>query len=420
MKLRIEDIVILNEGQQAKQIIESRFSSLKNFHEKVDTRGLSLNTIINYCSFPNISSEAFKMLLTDELKMGWSEIVLDEISQIKKFVDIIFTNIFLYKDVNDLALLEKLQELIQQNNLINENSLIMRCIAKHCYYRNNNKQTIELYRKALDNLPFKYISTQVILNVELADHLFIDGKVEEAEKHYSAAASYIGDPNISKRALYVFYYKKGIMYNSSGQYDKAKEYFFKALNFATINTEYISEPGAVLMAIGSTFARENNYYDAKDFYFKSLFYFHVNDINGHGAALNNISEIYCKLGDYKKAIKYIEYALDLFASEGITYKYLACSETYAETKLMMGDFSGCYKYFYVLKMTLDTSINKKSIKNSICNMIDILNDVELLVKLEDTIIFLISNTDNEIYIEDLCLCLGRLNIKLKKKEVYYE
>jgi tetratricopeptide (TPR) repeat protein len=418
MKLDLKDIVLLNEGQQAKRLIESRFGSLKSFYEKVNTHGLSLKAIRNYCCYQKISSDAFKFLLINEFDMSWNEIVLDDINQIKKYVDAIYTYIFLYKEENDLKLFEKLDELAKQYNMTNERAILKRCMAKYYFYMNNSAKTIELYHDALDIVSNICFSTAIILNVELADHLFMERRCDESQIYYKIAESYINKANISEGALYVYYYRMGVMLNTSGQYQQAREHFQKALNYGKINTEEISQTGAALMAIGTTLKRDAKYEEAREFYLKSLPYFHVDDINGRSTALNNIADIYSLLGDYINAIKYIEEALRALEKYGFTIKYLIFLETYAETKYLIGDFTGCYQYFDVLKETLNTSINKNKIKISICNFINLIGSKDVLEQLEATIYYLISNTRNEIYKDDLYSCLGRLNVKIHyRKEV---
>ncbi len=411
-KLGLQDIKILNEGQQVKVLIESRYGTLKKFHE-LEKPTLSLKAIMNYCSYPHIRSDSFKLLLTEKLSMGWDEIALSDVSQIRRFVKIIYENIVLYNEIQDLEIFEKIINLCNEFSLTNELALMHRNYAKNHYYRNDNVKAIELYKHAINLADSKDYSMQVILCSELADHYFIERNTYESDKYIKKAKEYTTEFKVNDEAMYIFHYRYGTILNSLGYYTRAREYFKRSLDHATINNESISQKGAALMAIGSTYKREKMYDIAKDYYFKSLITFNDKDISGRSSALNNIADIYCLMKDYNSAIRQIKEALEIVSQEGITSRHLTFMQTYAEIKLLIGDTSACFEYINMLRETVGKAIDKKLIKTRIESIIQAINDAGVLKELEKAVYYMKSCTSNISYIDDLYSCLGRISEKIK-------
>lgn len=414
-KIGIQDIIFLDEGTQVKMLIESKYGSLKKFYEQVKPDNLSLKAIRNYCSYAKVSSYTFKVMLVGLFEMGWDEIVLTPTQQLHNYVFDIFHNILIYDTESDLKLFEHLLELCIQNDMKNETAFMYRNIAKNYCYRDYFDKTLEYYNKAIELIDNRFYNTLIMLHVEMAEYFHIDRNVLESERHFRIAENYSMRADVNNYAKYTYYYRRGMVYNSVGQHQKAREYFNIALQFSETNTEVISETGAVLLAIGSSYKREKKYEEAKDHYFKSLFYFKEQDLRGIGSAFNNIADIYCKLNDYQSAIHYIGKAIDLLSKEDISSMLLYCAHTKAEAMLMLGDDTGCYDFFEMLKKADIINVGRTHFKHCINCMIDTLNDSALLTKLEEVILLLIHNSNNETYIEELYSCIGRLSIKRKKK-----
>lgn len=415
-KLKLEDITILNEGQQIKRKIEEKYGSIKDFYEIEKPTELSLKAIRNYCSFDKITSTNLKILMLKLLNEGWDEIIISDVEQIKDIVSKIYRDIRLYNEDEDYALLEKVRALCFKFGLINETALMLRCLAKHFYFRNNNMETLKYYNEAINLIENINIDTLIIIMVELAEYHYMEREVKEAESLFIKAQNYIDNSEkVSNAAIYKYYFKRGIMLNSEGRHSDARGYIEKSIMYAGDNTESNSDKGAAYMAIGSTYKREGVYVEAKENYFKSLFEFHVKDIHGRATALNNVADIYCIFNEYDEAIKYIKAAMELLEKDSITYKHLIIAETYAEIKLMVEDTSACYEYFDIIKKTVDTSINKKNIKNSIISIINYIEDIDLLKELYNAIYYISENTDNYVYEDDLYSCMGRICKRINKK-----
>ncbi len=417
-KLKPEDIEFLNEGQQIKKKIEEKYGSIKDFYETEKITELSLKAVRNYCGYNKITSATFKFLMLRTLDEGWDELVSDDAGQIKNYVIKICRDIMLYKEDKDYVLLEKVRALCVKFELINETALMIRCLGKHFYYRNDIIKTLEYYNEALNLVDKKNIDTLIIITVELAEYHYMERAVKEAERLFIKAQNYIDkSEKVSNSTLYKYYYKRGIMLNAEeGRHSEARDYIEKSIAYAGDNTELNSDKGAAYLSIGSTYKRERMYEEAKEYYLMSLPEFHEKDISGRTSALNNIADIYCIFKDYDEAIKYIEAAMEILERDNVSYRHLVIAETYAEIKLMVGDTNACYEYFDLLKKTIDTSIDKKDIKDSIIRITNYIEDVNLLNELYNLINYMEENTDNYVYKDDLYSCIGRIHKKISKKE----
>lgn len=417
-KLKLEDITILNEGQQIKKRIIEKYGSLTAFYDTEKPTELSLKAIRNYCSYDKITSINLKCLMLKVFNEGWDEIIISDVCQVKNIAGKIYKDIRLYKEDKDYALLQKVKALCSKFGLIDETALMLRCLAKHFYFRNSIMKTLKYYNEALRLIDNISIDTLIIILVELADHHYMEREVKEAERLFIEAQNYIdASKKISSSALYKYYYRRGIMLNSEGLHSEARGYIEKSIMYAGENTELNSDKGASYMAIGSTYKREGVYEEAKKYYSMSLLEFHEKDINGRSLALNNLADVYCILKDYDEAIKYIEAAVKLLDKDSLTERHLIVAQTLAEIKLLVGDASACYEYFNILKKTIHTSIDKKNMKNRIISITNYIEDVNLLNKLYDVIFYIEENTDNYAYKDDLFSCMGRILIKISKKEV---
>lgn len=415
MKLTLQDIVILHEGQQVRKKIEEKYGTLQNFYESGDSEGLSLKAIRNYCSSSIVESKNFKLLLIEKLGIGWNQFVLSEIDQVYKFVKDISENIHIYTADEDYEVLNSVSQLCVKHDLLEQKIKMKRNFAWYYYQRGNNVTDISIYRQAIEELPEIYVDTKIMLHVELADRLYRE-RDTEATLQYNIAKEYTAKANVTASGLYMYYNRYGIMLNQCRKHQEARNHFENALEYALINNETTTQIGAIIMAIGSTYKREKKYNEAKEYYLNALKHFDANDAPGLGSILNNLSDIYLKLGDIKKAIEYIEQAMNLLRKQGITSKYLLCVETYAEIKLMENSFDGCNKYFEVLELLPETTVDKNIIRNSISSMIELITDIGILNRLESILYSLAKKASNEIYRDDLYSCIGRLNVKIKYKE----
>ncbi len=413
-KLKLEDIKILNEGQQAKIIIEAKYGTLKNFYQQ-ENPSISLKSIMNYCCTNKIHSETFKCLVVNKSDKGWNDIVLTKQEQITGYVNKIYTDIMFYKEESDLQLFYKLVELCSKHKLVDEKALMYRNIAKNYYYRNDIQKMIENYNKAIDVIGYQNNDILTILTVELANHYFKEQNVDEAEVLFKKAQAYIQNNHVSNEALYKYHYYRGLIGNTKGKYTEAREYLEKSIQYGDIQTESMSEKGAAFLALGSNYKRVGDYEKAKECYYRALIHIREKDVYGRTMALNNLADVYCILKDYEQAIESIERAKSLLGEDKSISRYMLICQTCAEIKLMIGDTSGCYEFFDLLKKMVNTSVNKKETINRIIYFINHIEDTDLLNDMYDVICYIKDNTDNYIYKHDLYSCMGRVNEKTRKK-----
>ncbi|MGB7605346.1 MAG: tetratricopeptide repeat protein [Lutisporaceae bacterium] len=413
-KLTLDDIKVLGEGPQVKKLIEAKYGTLRKFHQQ-ESPSICLKSIMDYCSSKKIRSGTFKCLIVNKFDKGWEDIVLTEPEQITKHVYEIYNNIILYRQESDIQLFDKLMELCGQYKLADENILMYRNIAKNYYYRNNSMKAIEYYNKAITLIGNQNIDILVSLTVELADHYFKERYVDDCERLFNRARCYIEEYKVSNSTLYKYYYRRGIVCNFEVNYAEALKYLEKSVQYADINTEVMSEKGAAFLAIGVAHKNEGNYEEAKKSYSYAFSHFHEKDIYGRITLFNNLASLYCAMGDYDKAIEYIEQAKDILEKEKIINKQLLISHTYAEIKLMQGDTSAFYKFIEALKTTINSSVNKNSIKNYINSMIKTVDDIDMLKELHKSICYIKENTNNDMYIDTLYSCIGRVYEKLVLK-----
>ena len=129
----IENIEILGEGKQAKNIIEAKYGSIKAFH-KEEKLEISLKALMNYCSLDKIPSTSFKCKLVNIFNLDYDDIIVPKHNQvrhqIKKYVNEIFNNIVMYGDISDLDTFDKIINMCDRLDLIYEKFLMFRNIAK--------------------------------------------------------------------------------------------------------------------------------------------------------------------------------------------------------------------------------------------------------------------------------------------------
>ncbi|MGB7604228.1 MAG: tetratricopeptide repeat protein [Lutisporaceae bacterium] len=410
-KLTLADIKVLGEGPQVKKLIEAKYGTLRKFHQQ-ENPSVCLKSIRDYCSSKKIRSGTFRCLMVNKLDKSWGDIVLTEPEQVTKHVYEIYNNIVLYKQDSDIQLFDKLMELCGQYKLSDENILMYRNIAKNYYFRNNCIKAFEYYNKAINLIGNKNIDILVSLTIELADHYFKERYVDDSERLFNRARCYLENYKVSNSTLYKYYYRKGIVCNFEANYAEALEWLEKSVQYADINTEAMSEKGAAFLAIGVAHKNMGNYEEAKKSYSYAFSYFHEKDIYGRISIFNNLANLYCAMNDYNKAIEYIEQAKDILEKEKITDRQLMVSHTYAAIKLMHDDTSAFYKFIEELKATINSSINKNNIKNNINSMIKTVDDIDMLKELHKAICYIKENTNNDMYIDTLYSCFGRVYEKL--------
>jgi DNA phosphorothioation-dependent restriction protein DptG len=133
---------------------------------------------------------------------------------------------------------------------------------------------------------------------------------------------------------------------------------------------------------------------------------------------NNISEVYKILGQYDKALRYINKAFNCITDNDLA-RIFVYFNTYTEIKILMGERESVLDEFLALLVKVeDFHLYKGLIIEGISNMIVIgSEDENILRRLESAIKGLIESNkcSNEEYIKELKICLE--NIRLCQKEL---
>ena len=165
---------------------------------------------------------------------------------------------------------------------------------------------------------------------KILDYFWNDGKWYDIGNGYVSLQRMIGIVDAAMGAVAyeeserfaMLYHKLGYIYDDLGAYDKALEYYFKALAISetVLGTEH-PDTATTYNNIGSVYwkrSRRDDYDKALEYYFKALAIRekvlgteHPDTANSY----NNIGWVYKALGDYDKALEY--YFKDLAISEKV-------------------------------------------------------------------------------------------------------
>ncbi len=174
-------------------------------------------------------------------------------------------------------------ELAKKFNSKIEEAKALNNIGNAYYYQSNYEKTIEYYKKSL------------IVNEEICNSFNEDEAISKSGKEGIA----ISLNNI------------GIVYEKWGNYEKAIEYYQKALK---IFEELGNRKGmaALMNNIGIVYYNWTNYEKAIEYYQKSLqMEEELGNKQGTANSLNNIGLIYMNWGNYKKSIEYYQRSLKI-------------------------------------------------------------------------------------------------------------
>jgi len=150
----------------------------------------------------------------------------------------------------------------------------------------------------------------------------------------------------------------GAVYFNQADDIKALDYYLKSLKLA----EEINDSlrlATVLMNIGGVYHNKKETNDkALEYFFKALpISEKIGDNDAIGTVNVNIGEIYFELGEYEKALKFLERSIVVFnGSENITYSYILIGKVYSK----MGDF----------KLALENEFKALEISNSFNAQLD--------------------------------------------------
>jgi len=402
-KLNLGDIKIMSPGQQVKKIILDRYGDIANFAEEIN---MEAQTVNQYLKEARLGSRLFRSKLCDVFGKGLDEIVKSKNEQIKNMVQDIYDNIKIYKDANDIHTFKKVQALCIDNNLELEFSKMNRNIGMYYFYYGAIDRAIGAMKVAISSI--KNPSYLIKWKSELGIMYFLQCDYVKSRKMYEDVEELLDKVNgIDEEAVFLHYYRYGVLENNTERYSNAEKYFRKSLEYA----KTIIDIGDTITNIGLSFKLRKSYEEAIEYYNKGLDIFE--DDLSKSRVFNNLAELYKLLGEYDKALNYIRLAFN-HVDRGNISKCFIYFETYAQIQISRGEY----------REGMDIP-NMLSCKQIIIEVIHGLIDeskktdnISKLKRIEAFIENLIRNTPTqyEKYLNGLYACIGEIRLYILSKE----
>lgn len=398
-KFNFDDIKIKSPREQIKESILEQYDSLDEFAELVNLYPDSLRRYLRSTKLPN----SFRLKLVNQLNKGYDEIVLSEEQQLKKLVDIIYKNIEVYKDEDDINALKKLKDLCLERNIILETAKMNRNISIYYYKKNHLNSAVEYMRWAIGGIKND--------NYFLAESISLLGLIYFCKHNYSKSKEILEDAQQlflkikDNNILFHYYYRRGILY--SCMYEKQKEklelsinMFIKALKY----TRERSHLGFTIMNIGIVYSKQNIYEKAIRYYNKALEVFE--DDFSKSVVYNNLADAHKVIGNYEKAAYYIKEAFRCLGTKNIVKSFIYY-QTYVQIKILKGESTAIIeKLKELLAKVDDFFIYSQSIIRGINTIIDygrIYENTKVLEEL-DALIMKLREDSNDEYDKELKAC----------------
>ena len=150
---------------------------------------------------------------------------------------------------------------------------------------------------------------------ELGDKYLRKSKIAEAKKLFESVVA-INKTICLKSEEAITYGRLGCVFESLGEYNKAKEHHAKALAIATEIDDREGE-GVCYGNLGNVFESLSEYQKAKEYYEKALVVAtQIGNRKGEGIQYGNLGRVFGSLGEYQKAKEYHERALAIATEIG--------------------------------------------------------------------------------------------------------
>lgn len=339
-----------------------------------------------------------------------------DIERLKVLVEHITKNIKEFKDKEYIDIFLGLKDLCGENNLPIYAALMNRNIAMHHFYRNDINIAVELLHKTITFLE-KYKEVNLIFSCysDLGLIYYCDGECTKAKESLSKAQELLPyTSDVDNFVMHLYNYRWGILYSHMFELELARQFLSEAEKCAT----NYRQQGNALMNIGLTYKREGNYERALEYYTKALNIYEESDYIDRSVIYNNTAEIYKILGQYDKALEYINKAFEHIDEKNMDY-YFVYFETYTGIRIFMRepeaiidkflDLLSNIKDFFVVREYVIDAINNIAIASS--------ENADMLERLEEVVVKLNEDIqqDKSEYKKELKNCLKK--IKYYKSEL---
>lgn len=335
-----------------------------------------------------------------------------DVEQLKVLVEHITKSIRKFKDKEDIDVLLGLKDLCGESNLPIYAAIMNRNIAMHHFYRNDIDTAVELLYKTITFLE-KYEEVNLIFSCysDLGLIYFCDGECTKSKESLSKAQGLLPHTSdVDNFVMHLYNYRWGSLYSHMLELELARQFFNNAEKYAVNCTQQ----GNAVMNIGLTYKREGNYERALEYYTKALNIYEESDYIDRSVIYNNTAEIYKILGQYDKALEYINKAFEHIDEKNMDF-YFVYFETYTEIRIFMREPEVIIdKFFNLLSNIKDHVVYRKNIIQQINNIaMASCENMDMLERLEKAVIKLIKDTAKGKYEYKL-----ELNKCLKKIECY--
>jgi len=351
-----------------------------------------------------------------ELSIGRTGLTEREINEadsekLAALVEHVSKNIKKYTGENDIYILWRLKLRCDQKGLTAGAIEMYRVIGMQHFYRNNIKIALEMLQIAIDmakvhgrkNLLAAYSS-------ELGLIYFYKHEHKSAEAEYKYVEKLLPDiPDLDRHILFLHYYRYGTLLAKSpfNKYELAQEMLEKAFSYAEEKTDI----GYTLMNIGINYEVQSDFDKALEYYDKALGMFGENDYFDKSKIYNNLAELYKAAGDYKKALEHINKAFEYLDNKDTSLLFVYFT-TYTEIEVLLGEPEKALDKFLEMLFNIeDYAVYKSYITENIDSLAKaVAKDGKMLKKLEAVVEKLIKYTsaENLEYKRELESCLGNI------------
>jgi len=344
--------------------------------------------------------------------------IMSEHQQISEKVELVTKNIIDYKKESDLAALEKLKDLCIKENMTIEMAKMYRNIGMYHFYTNNfDNATISmelaidlLRRESGTKLLAEYYSELGLIYFYNHEYLYSRRYYEEAEELLTQ------ESDIDKHIVYLHYFRYGMLLNSMQEYSHSKLKLEKALLFAADE----KDTALIIMNFGILSKKQKDMKTALRYYSKALWLVGDKDMKIKGIVYNNIAEVYKILGQYEKALSYMDRAFKCITDDNLSRLFVFFN-TYTEIKILKGEREAVLdKFLQLLGRVKEFHLYRALIIEGISNMIVIgSEDESILERLETAIIKLIEENafGHDEFVRELKACLENIRLFLKDSKM---
>jgi len=349
--------------------------------------------------------------IIDKTRMTERAINEADNEKLTAMVEYVSQNIKSYKGEKDIDILQLLKKRCYDKGLTIETVKMYRAVGMYNFYSNNMMFAKDKLRLAINkageierkDLVAAYSSELGL--VYFYEHEHILAKIE-----YKRVEKLLPDiPELDKHILFLYYYRYGILHRTLHEYELSKHEFEKALSY----TEEKAEMGLALMNIGINYKRQSDFDKALEYYEKALGIFENKDYINKSRLYNNLAELYKTADDYNKALKHITKAFDCLDNKDVSQLFIYFT-TYTEIMVLMGEPEKALdKFMEMFYHIEDITVYKSYITENIDSLTTIgAGNIKMLKKLEAVVDTLIKYTseENTEYKKELERCLKNIRM----------